>query len=432
LFKDRREEERRKQAGAGMGAPGLSSYVRSDAVVDSLASRMGFRKGDILSVRDGLSSGDAAVRLALGETALIEENRAFLERLGISLSNLEGPVKRSNTCILIKNLPADTVEDELMKMFGSVATTSTAPPRLELAPSRTLAVVSYAHRNDAKTALRRLAYRRFKSVPLYLEWAPLLAEERILADTETKPPKLASLQAENDLAEDVEVGPTSTLHVKNLNFSTTEDRLREFFSKQGTGVRAVRIPQKVVAAKRSGGREVEGPRSLSLGYGFVELGSQESCKKVIKELQGALLDGHALELSPSSAKTQVSPSAIAPPKGKQQLPNKLVIRNVPFQATRKELLVLFGSFGQLKKVRLPKKFDGTHRGFAFVEFMNAKEASAAFKSLSSTHLYGRHLVIEWAADEEESDIDKLRDKAKRNMSGSRTPSVSNQKKMRSS
>jgi multiple RNA-binding domain-containing protein 1 len=206
---------------------------------------------------------------------------------------------------------------------------------------------------------------------------------------------------EDDNTEDLIVGPTATVHVKNLNFATTEDRLREFFAKHVQDVRSVRIPTKVVPSKRVGGKEVESVRSLSLGYGFVEFGSQDSCREVLKSLQGTILDGHALEISPSSSNQQASSSpALAKDKPKQ--PTKLIVRNVPFQATRKELLVLFGSFGQLKKVRLPKKFDGSHRGFAFVEFLTSKDALSAFKSLSSTHLYGRHLVIEWAIEEEDA------------------------------
>lgn len=80
-----------------------------------------------------------------------------------------------------------------------------------------------------------------------------------------------------------------------------------------------------------------------------------------------------------------------------------------FQATVKELKELFGTFGKVKTARIPKKFDGSHRGFAFVEFVTAKEAAQAFESLSATHLYGRHLVIEWAEDKD--DIETLRDKA---------------------
>ena len=67
-----------------------------------------------------------------------------------------------------------------------------------------------------------------------------------------------------------------------------------------------------------------------------------------------------------------------------------------------DTLVLDRSFGQVKSVRLPRKFDGTHRGFGFVDFLTKNEAKAAFKTLGSTHLYGRHLVMEWAAEDEAS------------------------------
>ena len=55
----------------------------------------------------------------------------------------------------------------------------------------------------------------------------------------------------------------------------------------------------------------------------------------------------------------------------------------------------------IKSVRLPTKFDGTHRGFGFVDFLTKQEAQNAFESLGATHLYGRHLVLEWAHEEDE-------------------------------
>ncbi|VEN34859.1 unnamed protein product [Callosobruchus maculatus] len=49
----------------------------------------------------------------------------------------------------------------------------------------------------------------------------------------------------------------------------------------------------------------------------------------------------------------------------------------------------------------------SHRGFAFVDFSSNSDAKAAFESLSqSTHLYGRRLVLEWAAKEE--GVDEIR------------------------
>ncbi|CAI5522519.1 unnamed protein product [Closterium sp. Naga37s-1] len=53
---------------------------------------------------------------------------------------------------------------------------------------------------------------------------------------------------------------------------------------------------------------------------------------------------------------------------------------------------------QLKSMRLLRKFNGGHRGFAFVEFATKREAESAFDALKSTHLYGRHLVLERAKE----------------------------------
>jgi multiple RNA-binding domain-containing protein 1 len=317
--------------------------------------------------------------------------------------------KRSSTAILVKNLPYDTELEELTKVFHD----NNPPQRILLPPSRTIAMVEYGHSSDARRAFRKLAYRRFKHVPLYLEWAPLAAKVESMQET-TKTPAM-SLAKEEDKApveEDLaESGDSHTIYVKNLNFVTTEEDLKRVFLKHVKSIRAVKIPTKRAPIKKvRGGGTLEGEfKSLSMGFGFVECDSDESVRKAIKALQGTIVDGHALELKRSS-KTIVSATA-----KKQTGANstKLVVRNVPFQATRKELLQLFGSFGQLKKVRLPKKFDGTHRGFAFVEFLTDKEAQTAMNTLSRTHLYGRHLVLEWASDKD--DMETLREKAQRDV-----------------
>jgi multiple RNA-binding domain-containing protein 1 len=420
----KQKQEKEKQKTAGKDQTGWSaSFVRSDAVVDTLASRLGLRKGDILAVKDGMSSGDAAVRLALGETAVIEENRKYFSEHGINMEALvslrskdeandltDQKIQRSKTSILVKNLPADTTVEELMKTFGTMAET---PSEILLPPSRTIAVVKYSHENDAKMAMRRLAYRRFKSIPLYLEYAPMDAHIKNKDVVANDTPIEEKDKDDDDDLEDVSHGPTLTVYVKNLNFATSEDKLRDFFAQHITDVRTIRIPQKVVPIKKQRNGELnpaDGSKQLSMGYGFVELGSTESARKAIKALNGKVLDGHTLEVTASKAGVTTKPSEATSKS------SKLMVRNVPFQATRKELLQLFGSFGQLKKVRLPKKFDGGHRGFCFIEYLTPKEAAAAMKSLSRTHLYGRHLVLEWAAsDAEADDIDKLRTKAQRDV-----------------
>jgi len=469
--KELARKEKETKGATGEASEGWSaSFVRADAVVDNLAERLGLRKGDILGVKDKLSSGDAAVRLALGETQIIEENREYFRQHGVDMEALvsandggngsqSGTVtskKRSKTAILVKNLPFDTRKEELEKLFH---VGQEMDFRVLLPPSRTIAMIEYGHSTDAKRAFRKLAYRRFKHVPIYLEWAPLQAKQKSIISsnasskisntgqpTEVDKKERASTQndetsSKNTLGnisdaddagdnEDSNDDISSTLYVKNLNFETTEETLQRFFEKQvGSNILSVRIPRKVAPTK-SGSSTPEN-RSLSMGYGFVELASHELAKKAMKMLQGKLIDGHSLQLAMSSQRSSSRTKKNAIPAGKKT-PTKIMVRNVPFQATRTEILKLFGTFGQLKKVRLPKKFDGSHRGFAFVEYLTGKEALVAMNALSRTHLYGRHLVLEWASVEEENDssknMDRLRDKAKRDAAGAAAAMADQQRK----
>ena len=69
-----------------------------------------------------------AVRLALGETHLVKENKEYFEKEGVDISVLEsakgkgggkGAEERSSTVILVKNLPYSTEAAELAKRFGA-------------------------------------------------------------------------------------------------------------------------------------------------------------------------------------------------------------------------------------------------------------------------------------------------------------------------
>jgi len=392
---------------------------------------LGVSKGDVLNVKDGISSGNAAVRLALGETHIISENIAFFESHGVDISALEGngsgkrdkeiTSKRSTTMILVKNLPYDTSVADLTKVFHAIS--GDAPQRILLPPSKTAALVEYSHAVDARRAFRRLAYKKFKHVPLYLEWAPMLQEKKSEQFTQNIPTNttIGETSDVNVSKKDMidaddhagDIGSTMSIYVKNLNFSTTEEQLSNVFTNAGFNPRAVRIPTKAAPIKKRNPPESNKIKQLSMGFGFVEFANQDEAKKAVKTLQGKLVDGHSIEIKLSSKSSSVS----TPANNKSSKNTKIMVRNVPFEATRSELLKLFGSFGQLKKVRLPKKFDGTHRGFAFCEFLTSKEAQNAMTTLSRTHLYGRHLVLEWA-DEEESqegkgDVDKIRENTKR-------------------
>ena len=429
-YKEKQALARKKEAEASMKS-WSASFMRGDAVIDNISDRLGVSKGDVLNVKDGISSGNAAVRLALGETHIISENIAFFESHGVDISALEGSnnakggvenkSKRSSTMILVKNLPYDTSVEDLTKVFHAIG--GDVPQRILLPPSKSAALVEYGHATDARRAFRRLAYKKFKHIPLYLEWAPMMTDApKTDQQADGAPSKITGEETPSnnyskkdaidadDLA--VDAGNTQSLYVKNLNFSTTEEQLNSAFIKAGYNPRAVKIPTKTAPIKKQNASESNEIKQLSMGFGFVEFASQEEARKAMKAFQGKLVDGHSLEVKLSSKHL----SETATTMNKSSKHTKIMVRNVPFEATRSELLKLFGSFGQLKKVRLPKKFDGTHRGFAFCEFLTSKEAQNAMATLSRTHLYGRHLVLEWAVEEEEDgkiDAEKIREKTKR-------------------
>ena len=438
-FQQKKEEERRSLAGKKDGWN--AAFVRSDAVVDALADKYGIARADILNTSE--AGGEMAVRLAIGEAHIIKENRDFFAAHGVDLSALESGgsntrgAARSTTTLLVKNLPFDMVTEEVESMFTNFGTTAA----FLVPPSKTVALVDFVEPTAARAAFKGLAYRRYKHTPIYLEWAPLGVIDRSKATAAaavakagaktkgagegegpaaaasavaaTKSTKKAKSEAANEDGDD-DGESFATLFIKNLSFATDEAALREhiltLLSPSGScseaGLRAVSIPRK---------KAPDGSTLLSMGFGFAEFVDGARAQRATERLQRSVLHGHALDVKPSEKRLSTA-SGRAKAKGANDSSNstncKLVVRNVAFQATQAELHALFSTFGSVKRVRIPKKMGGVHRGFAFVDFSTAQEARTAMASLTNTHLYGRHLVIEWAEeDETDGDLGVLRKRA---------------------
>ncbi|KAI8491784.1 putative RNA-binding protein 19 [Branchiostoma belcheri] len=281
--------------------------------------------------------------------------------------------------------------------------------RVVLPPAGVTGIVEFLEPSEARTAFYRLAYTKFQHVPLYLEWAPT---EIFSTPSQTSAQKQEQQSEEHRSAEEEESDSDEdqepeergkcTLFLKNLNFDTTEDTLKQEFSTCGP-VRNVSIATK---------KDMKNPgKVLSMGYGFVEFQKRESAQKALKDLQHCEVDGHRLELKVSNRALQQEDSVRRKPVSKKkQRSSKILVRNIPFQANKWEVQNLFSTFGEIKFVRLPQKFGSTqHRGFGFVEFLSKQDAKRAFNALvHSTHLYGRRLVLEWADTQET--VDDLRKK----------------------
>ena len=413
-----------------------SLFVRSDTAIEATAAELGVSKGQILD-KEG---GNMAVKAALAETQVIERTKQYLKDQGVDVAKFSGNrsgSKRSKTVIIVKNIPFAAEPGEVRDLFAAHG----AVGRIVVPPSRALAIVEMVHQQEARLAFRRLAYKRFKHVPLFLEWAPaevlvpgasaqdagdakapaggaaLVSGEaagKPASKAVAAPPVSAPIASSRDAGyDDDEEDDSRSVYVKNLSFQTTDDALRRAF-RGVSGLKAATIIRKRNPKFRS--QKPEGPensKTLSLGYGFLEFASPRDARLAVSAKQDIVLDGHTLSLKLSRRKTQEQKRAAGSKRkraadGKSS--SKLLARNIAFQANQRELRELFGAYGQLKKLRLPRKFDGTHRGFCFVEYLTEQEAKSAKTALENSHFYGRHLVLEWAKADDT--LEELRQKTK--------------------
>ncbi|XP_072744526.1 probable RNA-binding protein 19 [Anoplolepis gracilipes] len=403
-YKQKKELQNKVMAGSSHNWNTL--FLGQNAVADAIASRYNTTKEKLLE--DGSNGMSAAVKLALGETQLTQDTRAFLEENGVCLDAFnQAPKKRSTTIILIKNLPAQTKSNEIREMFAKHGELA----RIVMPPAGITALVEFLEPSEARKAFHALAYKKFKHLPLYLEWAPdnsfvrPASKSDMTQSSKEKKKESTAEEVEKEITkekknihkkeDDEPPEPDTTLFVKNINFSTTEEQLKDYFGKCGP------LHYITIATKKD---PENSANKLSMGYGFVRYKRKHDADRALKTLQMSVLDGKSLELK-RSERTLTSDVKTAKKKSNitEQTGSKILVRNVPFQATLQEITELFKSYGELKAVRLPKKLVGTekHRGFAFIEYYTKTDAKKAFKALcQSTHLYGRRLVLEWAQTEE--------------------------------
>ena len=378
-FKKKKELELKKKAQSNHNWNSL--FINQDSVANLMASKYDVDKSQLFDVHSvNKKSGSIAVKLAVGETQIVNDMRKFLIRNGVKLDAFNSTdVQRSKEVILMKNLPNNTNEKELREMFRKFEIEQNIK-RLVVPDYGLAAIIEFNERQEARDAFKKLAYRKFKNVPIYLEWAPVdifdgdKAEKEKLEQEEadekkklidSKQLKQADTKKAEEPEDEADYEENATIFVKNLNFDTDEEGLEKMFSKIGKC-------KATVARKISTKQE-----SLSMGYGFVKFQKAAHAKEALKTLQNYCLDGHNLELKFSNrTSTSNNNSSGKKPINKQNKTksSKILVRNIPFEAKAKEIQELFHVFGELKYVRLPKKIDGAHRGFGFVDFVTVNDA----------------------------------------------------------
>ncbi|GAB7364717.1 hypothetical protein MBLNU230_g5517t1 [Neophaeotheca triangularis] len=401
LKKQQQIKKRREAASTTFNWNAL--YMNADAVVSSVADRLGLQKSEVLDP----TSSDTAVKQAHAETHIIQETKSYFKQQGVDLDAFKKS-QRGDTAILVKNIPYDCSRDELKRLFEEHGELK----HFLVPPSAVIAVVEYANAAQCKAAFGALAYRKIKSSVLFLEKAPKALfsatgaatdDDATNADGVNKVSALDLKDADYNVAD---TAGTATLFVRNLNFTTTSATLNEVF-KPLDGFLSARVKTKTDPKKPG--------QVLSMGFGFLEFRSAPQAQAALQALDGHVLEGHKLQLRASHKGADAAEDRRKADAAKKQAAKKtkVVIKNLPFEATKKDIRNLFGAYGQLRSVRLPQKMGRGTRGFAFADFTTPKEAENAMDALRDTHILGRRLVLDFASEEAEdaeAEIEKMQAK----------------------
>lgn len=355
--------------------------------MSSVAERLGVSKAELLDP----TSSDAAVKQAHAETHVIQETKAYFASNGVNIDAFKHR-ERGNTAILVKNFSYGVKSGELRSLFeiyGQII-------RLLMPPSGTIGIVEFARPDEAQKAFKGLAYRKVGDSILFLEKAPRdLFDASAAAKIET--PEIRGKSqgfstSDTFAADEPEGGMTTTLFVKNLDFATTNEKFLEVF-KPLDGFVTGRVKTKP-DPKRPG-------QTLSMGFGFAEFRTKAQAQAAQAAMNGYKLDQHELVIRASHRGMDAAEERRREDTAKKIAARrtKIIIKNLPFQVTKKDIRSLFGAYGQLRSVRVPQKFDRSARGFGFADFISAREAENAMDALKNTHLLGRRLVLEFANEE---------------------------------
>ncbi|KAJ4297033.1 Multiple RNA-binding domain-containing protein 1 [Collariella sp. IMI 366227] len=362
-----------------------SLFMSQDAVNTAVAERLGVSKHELLDPTDA----SAAVKQAVAETTVIQEAKTYFATHGVNIEAFKSQ-QRGDTSILVKNIRGATIEElrTLFEEHGAVL-------RVLMPPSSTIAIVQFAQPAVCRTAFAKKAYSRFKESVLFLEKGPKGLFVDNVAPLQDRPvgiqkPSVAALLERDDAEDQPE---TASLFVRNLSFNTTTEGLTNAF-KPLDGFVSAQVKTKTDPKKPG--------QVLSMGFGFCAFRSKDQAQAALKVMDGSVLDGYKLIVKAShrglDAAEERKREDLAKKAAAQR--TKIVIKNLPFEVSKKDIRDLFSTYGKLVALRLPKKFNHTSRGFAFAEFSTAKEALNALTALKDTHLLGRRLVLDFAEADE--------------------------------
>lgn len=77
---------------------------------------------------------------------------------------------------------------------------------------------------------------------------------------------------------------------------------------------------------------------------------------------------------------------------------RVILRNLPFKATEKQLVDEFSKYGTIKECNLMKREDGKLIGCAFIQYEKVNQAAKAIHHRNNKEFLGRSVILDWAVN----------------------------------
>jgi polyadenylate-binding protein len=270
----------------------------------------------------------------------------------------------ASASLYVGDLVNDVTEALLFEVFNAVGPVASVRVCRDAATRRSLgyAYVNFHRVEDAERALDTMNFKPIRNRPCRIMWSH-------------RDPSLRKSGLGN-------------IFVKNLHSSIDNKQLYDTFSMFGN----------ILSVKVSTNSQRE-----SLGYGFVHYESAESAQDAVARVNGKVIAGQKVIVSPFRSKKE---------RGVEEnagVFTNIYVKNLPEDATEEAMKELFTKHGEITSSKLAVDDEGKPKGFGFINFETPEQATAAVEALNGHEWSEKKLFVARAQKRDEREKE-LRDR----------------------
>ncbi|XP_069080190.1 nucleolin-like [Pleurodeles waltl] len=286
------------------------------------------------------SEGDLQKALTLNGAKILDLETT-MDRAQSYESSIKAKKERTERILFAKNLPYSTTSDELQKVFVNAINIRTLASKKK-GTSKGAACIEFKSAVEMENALKENQGTDVGGRSIVLQYASEKGR-----------------QMQSDLV---------TVVVKNLAYKATESSLQNVFKNNVS----IRIP------KDDSGR--------SKGFALVEYPNKKSARKAMESHKNVKIEGRHVCLELQGAPLEKSKT--------------LFVSGLSADTTEERLKEAF--VGALGAIIVTDRVTGASRGFGFVDFPTAEDASAAKEAMEDGEIDGNKILVDFAQSKREN------------------------------